>query len=97
MTDDNDLGALVDRPRQHIDDVSFEDYDPPEYDTPDDLLTIDKIGERHKWLAETMPNWSKTMAQIKNRGGPWHCESCDDPSYLCFRCSICGSDLTGDS
>jgi hypothetical protein len=59
-------------------------------------LTIEKIGDRHRYLADARPEWSASMASIRRRGGPWYCGACDAASYLCYRCSICGRDLADD-
>lgn len=54
------------------------------------------ISDAHDYLAKARPNWSASMAAIKNRGGPWNCQGCGGPSYLSYRCSKCGRDLAGD-
>jgi len=58
------------------------------------LLTADKLEGVHQYLADNYPMWQKSMASIKEEGGPWWCESCEGPSYLCYRCSRCGADLS---
>jgi hypothetical protein len=60
------------------------------------VLTVAKIGDRHRYLARNRPEWSESMATIRAKGGPWWCSSCDAPSYLCYRCSICGRDLADE-
>lgn len=57
------------------------------------VLTTDAVGERHRYLARNRPGWERSMQSIQSEGGPWACPSCDAPSFLCYRCSICGRDL----
>lgn len=55
-------------------------------------LTAEELEETHPCLP---PGWARTMGQVRRRGGPWHCPTCDGASLLCYRCSKCGSlDLT---
>lgn len=54
------------------------------------------ISGAHSYLADAWPDWTSSMAQITNQGGPWKCETCDAASLLCYRCSKCGADLAGD-
>lgn len=61
------------------------------------ILTTDKIGGTHRYLARNCPDWQASMTSIQGKGGPWYCAACDGPSYLCYRCSRCGCDLTGDT
>lgn len=57
------------------------------------VLTADDLAETHP---ELPPDWRKSMAQIRWMGGPWECTNCDGPSYLCYRCSKCGTNLAGE-
>lgn len=57
------------------------------------LLTAEKIGETHSYLASARPDFSRSMATIRAHGGPWECPACDGVSYLIYRCSQCGKDL----
>lgn len=59
------------------------------------VLTADDVGERHSYLAKARPDWRGTMTRIRRQGGPWACGTCDAASLLCYRCSVCGADLTG--
>jgi len=54
------------------------------------------ISDGHPYLASAWPNWSSSMSAVQNQGGPWRCKTCDSASLLCYRCSKCGKDLTGD-
>jgi len=62
-----------------------------------EALTANKLADVHNYLAAAKPDWRRSMAQIKAEGGPWHCSACGGPSYLCYRCSKCGSDLATDT
>lgn len=57
-------------------------------------LTASELAEVHQYLAQANPDWRKSMALIRAQGGPWDCPVCGGPSYLCYRCSKCGKDLT---
>lgn len=61
------------------------------------VLTADDLGGRHSYLAEARPEFARSMAGIRNLGGPWECRNCNGVSYLLYRCSICGGDLTKGS
>jgi hypothetical protein len=54
------------------------------------------IGERHRYLRDNRPEFERSLRSIVNEGGPWPCGSCNAPSYLCYRCSMCGRDLAGE-
>lgn len=81
-----------------VDDVTF----PPEVyaeieaaaDVGDGILTAADLSGAHP---ELPTEWARSMASIRNEGGPWWCSSCDGPSMLCYRCSRCGRDLAGDT
>lgn len=61
-------------------------------DTGPPQLAAEDLEETHPYLP---PGWARTMGQIRRRGGPWACPTCDGASFLCYRCSKCGSlDLT---
>lgn len=62
------------------------------------LRAVD-LAESHPYLAANRPGWRKHMELIIRHGGPWECpvDSCGGPSYLSYRCSKCGHDLTEDS
>lgn len=57
------------------------------------LLTADAVGARHTYLADARPDFRRSMASIRNAGGPWACVACESASLTCYRCSICGRDL----
>lgn len=57
-------------------------------------LDADDLADAHPYLAKAWPQWSRSMASIKLDGGPWPCDTCPGPSYLTYRCSKCGADLT---
>ena len=57
------------------------------------VLTASKLAGRHTYLSTNRPDWRRSMESIKEQGGPWACGSCDAPSYLAYRCSMCGRDL----
>jgi len=57
------------------------------------LTTDDLPG--HRYLRESRPGWSASLASIRAKGGPWACPSCETASMLCYRCSKCGADLAG--
>lgn len=54
------------------------------------VLTEEEIGDVHVMLPD---GFRRSMSEIKNRGGPWECDTCGGPSYVCYRCSKCGADL----
>lgn len=56
------------------------------------MLTAEELTV-HDYLASARPGWERSMASIRNDGGPWACNVCGGPSYLCYRCSQCGADL----
>jgi hypothetical protein len=60
-------------------------------------LTADDLAGTHEYLAENHPDWARSMASIRNEGGPWACSTCGGPSYLCYRCSACGANLAADT
>lgn len=57
------------------------------------LATVLRAEElpRHRELPD---GWKRTMGWIVDHGGPWECPSprCRGPSYLFWRCSVCGAD-----
>lgn len=55
-------------------------------------LNCTAIGARHRYLARARPEWSRSMAEISNEGGPWACPV-GHPSLLVYRCSLCGKEL----
>lgn len=57
------------------------------------ILTAEELAETHPMLPD---GWRASMSSIKNDGGPWPCEACGGPSYLCYRCSQCGRDLASE-
>lgn len=57
------------------------------------VLTVEDIGDRHRYLSDARPDWARSMASIKTDGGPWPCSTCDGVSFLFYRCSICGAEL----
>lgn len=59
------------------------------------VLTAADVAGRHTYLADTRPSWERSMAGIRNEGGPWSCATCSGVSLLMWRCSICGADLAG--
>lgn len=56
------------------------------------LLNGTPVGGRHRYLATARPGFDRTMAAIKNEGGPWDCGS-GHASLLVYRCSICGREI----
>lgn len=54
------------------------------------VISPETVGAAHPELPE---GFRRSMASIKNHGGPWKCPGCGGPSYLCYRCSKCGKDL----
>lgn len=78
-------------------DSDFTDYDPPDTTSVDGvtILHADDLNA-HTYLQDNLPDWSSSMQAILNRGGPWDCGPCGGPSYLSYRCSKCGADLTED-
>jgi len=59
------------------------------------VLHASDLGARHRYLARALPSWSKSMASIRAQGGPWSCpHGC--VSYLVYRCSVCGKELSGE-
>lgn len=56
------------------------------------IISPETVGKTHPMLPD---DFRRSMAEIKNRGGPWECPNgaCGGPSYLCYRCSKCGKDL----
>lgn len=56
------------------------------------ILNAAAVGDRHRYLARSRPDWQRSMASIRNVGGPWACPM-GHASLLCYRCSICGRDL----
>jgi len=50
----------------------------------------------HRYLRESHPEWSASLASIQAKGGPWGCPACGTASMLCYRCSRCGADLAGN-
>ena len=61
------------------------------------ILTASDLGAKHRYLAHARPDWARSMASIRNQGGPWECKSCSSASMLPYRCSICGRDLAGET
>lgn len=59
------------------------------------VLTADDLAGRHRYLATARPQWENSMATIRNLGGPWECPQCSGASLLVYRCSVCGTELTG--
>jgi len=57
------------------------------------VLTADTVADTHTYIGEHRPDWSASMANIQNQGGPWPCATCDGLSLLCYRCSQCGAEL----
>lgn len=57
------------------------------------VLTAEDVGGAHSYIPHARPNFARSMASIRNEGGPWKCKSCNGASLLCYRCSICGADL----
>jgi hypothetical protein len=47
----------------------------------------------HRYLRESRPEWSASLASIQAKGGPWGCPACGTASMLSYRCSRCGADL----
>lgn len=90
--------ATTDAELPAVDDVTF----PPEVyqaieaaaDVDDGILTAADLAGAHP---ELPPGWARSMASVRNEGGPWFCASCRGPSMLDYRCSRCGRDLTGDT
>lgn len=60
------------------------------------VITADDVAAKHQYLADNRPDWSQSMASIRNHGGPWWCDVCDTASLLCYRCSACGAELADD-
>lgn len=60
------------------------------------MLTTDDLAGRHRYLARNRPDWTGSMASIRNVGGPWACPN-GHASLLVYRCSICGKDLASNS
>lgn len=60
------------------------------------VLTAEKVGGKHTYLAENREDWRRSMSAIRRDGGPWPCDFCDGASLLIYRCSICGDDLADD-
>lgn len=60
------------------------------------VLTPADVAGKHQYLADNRPDWSASMSSIVNQGGPWSCSTCGTASLLCYRCSACGAELTGD-
>ena len=90
---------MTEQPLHHADDVTFDQqaYADVEAaaDVDDGILHADDIAGRHRYLAAARPDWKRSMSGIKRDGGPWHCHTCDGASFLFYRCSICGAELTG--
>jgi len=61
------------------------------------VITAQDVASKHRYLAHARPEWSASMSQIVNQGGPWKCRSCGTASLLCYRCSACGRDLSGET
>lgn len=57
-------------------------------------LSAERLADAHPYLATARPEWERSAAAIRREGGPWPCEVCEHKSLLCYRCSICGADLT---
>lgn len=58
------------------------------------VLTTDDLAGKHSYLAHARPDWQRSMAGVRNEGGPWECNA-GHVSMLCYRCSVCGKDLAG--
>lgn len=54
---------------------------------PDDL-------PGHTYLRDHRPEWRKGMVTLRAEGWPWWCAACGTVSFLCYRCSVCGRDLS---
>lgn len=57
------------------------------------VLTADRLVDIHPMLPS---GWRRSMTRIRRGGGPWECDACGGPSYLCYRCSKCGHNLCDD-
>lgn len=58
----------------------------------DKMLQASEVGDRHRYLAKSRPEWSKSMWSVRNEGGPWECSN-GHASLLVYRCSVCGKEL----
>jgi len=56
-------------------------------------LTADDVAGKHRYLARARSDWRRSMASVRNAGGPWACPACGTASLLVYRCSACGRDL----
>jgi hypothetical protein len=60
------------------------------------MLTAGDVAGKHSYLATARPRWSRSMAGVRNEGGPWECPV-GHASLLVYRCSVCGHDLASDT